>query len=54
MDCDLFLSFEESTIKIWWTTGPKMKFFESYEVEDPEHQFGEGKCPLTYYVSFTL
>ena len=25
-------------------------FFEFYKVEDPEHLFGEGKCPLTYYV----
>ena len=28
-------------------------FFEFYKVEDPEHLFGEGKCPLTYYVPFT-
>jgi hypothetical protein len=25
-----------------------IKSFEFYEVEDPEHMFGEGKCPLTY------
>jgi hypothetical protein len=32
-----------------------IKFFEFYEVEDPEQQLvGEGKCPLTYYVPFTL
>jgi hypothetical protein len=48
IDCNLFLSFEESTIKIWWTTDPEIKLFEFYEVEDPEHLFGEGKCPLTY------
>jgi hypothetical protein len=30
------------------------KLFEFYKVEDPEHPFGEGKCPLTHYVSFTL
>jgi hypothetical protein len=31
-------------------------FVESEEVAgDPEQQlFGEGKCPLTYYVLFTL
>jgi hypothetical protein len=21
-----------------------------FEIEDPEHLFGEGKCPLTYYI----
>jgi hypothetical protein len=31
-----------------------VRFFEFYKVEDPEHLFGEGKCPLTYYVPFTL
>jgi hypothetical protein len=41
LDCDLFPRFEESTVKL-------------YEIEDPEHLFGEGKCPLTYYVSFIL
>jgi hypothetical protein len=30
-----------------------IRIFEFYKVEDPEHLFGEGKCPLTYYVSFT-
>jgi hypothetical protein len=30
------------------------RFFEFYKVEDPEHLFGEGKYPLTYYVPFTL
>jgi hypothetical protein len=25
-----------------------IKFSEFYEVEDPEHLFVEGKCPLTY------
>jgi hypothetical protein len=29
-------------------------FFEFYEIEDPEHLVGEGKCPLTHYVPFTL
>jgi hypothetical protein len=28
--------------------------FEFYKVEDSEHLFGEGKCPLTHYVPFTL
>jgi hypothetical protein len=32
----------------------EIKLIEFYEVEDPEHLFGEGKCPLTYYISFTL
>jgi hypothetical protein len=27
-----------------------VRFFEFYKVEDPEHLFGEGKCPLTHYV----
>jgi hypothetical protein len=31
-----------------------IELFEFYEIEDPEHLFGEGKCPLTYYVQFTL
>jgi hypothetical protein len=32
----------------------EIKLFEFHKVEDPEHLFGEGKCPLTYYVPFTL
>jgi hypothetical protein len=51
LDRDLFLSFEESTIK---HGDQVIKLFEFYEIEDPEHLFGEGKCPLTYYVPFTL
>jgi hypothetical protein len=31
-----------------------IKFFEFYEVEDPELLFGKGKCPLTHYILFTL
>jgi hypothetical protein len=30
-----------------------VRFFEFYRVEDPEHLFGEGKCPLTHYVLST-
>jgi hypothetical protein len=30
-----------------------IKLSEFYEVEDPEHQFGKGKCPLTHYVLST-
>jgi hypothetical protein len=30
-----------------------IKLSEFYEVEDPEHMFGEGKCSLTHYVPFT-
>jgi hypothetical protein len=30
------------------------KLLEFYEIEYPEHLFGEGKCPLTHYVPFTL
>jgi hypothetical protein len=26
----------------------EFKLFEFHEAEDPEHLFGEGKCPLTY------
>jgi hypothetical protein len=51
IDCDMFLSFEESTIK---HGNQVIELFEFYEIEDPEHLFGEGKCPLTYYVPFTL
>jgi hypothetical protein len=25
-----------------------IELFEFYEIEDPEHLFGEGKCPLTH------
>jgi hypothetical protein len=32
----------------------EVELFEFYKAEDPEHLFGEGKCPLTYYVPFTL
>jgi hypothetical protein len=31
-----------------------IQFLEFYKIEDLEHLFGEGKCPLTYYVPFTL
>jgi hypothetical protein len=51
LDRDSLLSFEESTIK---HSDQVTELFEFYEIEDPEHLFGEGKCPLTYYVSFTL
>jgi hypothetical protein len=52
VDHDFFLGFrgidgQASTTKV-------IKLFEFYETKDPEHLFGEGKCPLTYYVSFTL
>jgi hypothetical protein len=32
----------------------EIKLYEFYEAEDPEHLFGEGKCPMTHYVPFTL
>jgi hypothetical protein len=32
----------------------EIKLFEVYNIEHPEHLFGEGKCPLTHYVPFTL
>jgi hypothetical protein len=47
---DPFSSFEESTIK---HGDQVIELFVFYEIEDPEHLFGEGKCPLTYYVPFT-
>jgi hypothetical protein len=51
LDRDSFMSFEESMIK----HGDRViELFEFYEIEDPEHLFGEGKCPLTHYVPFTL
>jgi hypothetical protein len=31
----------------------RSKLYEFYEVEYPEHLFGEGKCPLTHYVLST-
>jgi hypothetical protein len=30
------------------------QLLEFYEIEYPGHLFGEAKCPLTHYVSFTL
>jgi hypothetical protein len=51
LDRDSFLSFEESTIK---HGDQVIELFEFYEIEDPEYLFGEGKCPLTHYVLFTL
>jgi hypothetical protein len=51
LDHDLFTCFEESTASFG---DQAIQFFEFYEIEDPEHLFGEGKCPLTYYVPFTL
>jgi hypothetical protein len=44
-DHDSFLSFEKSTIK---HGDQVIELFEFYEIEDPEHLFGEGKCPLTH------
>jgi hypothetical protein len=32
----------------------EIELFEFYKAEDPEHLFGESKCPLTYYIPFTL
>ena len=37
--------FEESTIK---HGDQVIELFEFYEIEDPEHLFGGGKCLLTY------
>jgi hypothetical protein len=51
LDCDLFPSFEESKIKRWRSSDQALQV---HKVEDPEHLFGEGKCPLTHYVLFTL
>jgi hypothetical protein len=45
IDCDPFPSFMEWKRRHW---RPMIKFSEFYEVEDPEHLFVEGKCPLTY------
>ena len=45
IDCDMFPSFEgwKSSFgnQVIW-------LFKFYKVEDPEHLFGGGKCPLTY------
>jgi hypothetical protein len=51
IECDLFSSFEE-----WRSSFDDQvnELFEFYEIEDPEHLFGEGKCPLTHYIPFTL
>jgi hypothetical protein len=51
LDRELFTRFEESTIK---HGDQVIELFKFYEIEDPEHLFGEGKCHLTYYVPFTL
>jgi hypothetical protein len=51
LDRDLFPRFEESTSSFG---DQEIELFEFYKAEDPEHLFGEGKCPLTYYVPFTL
>jgi hypothetical protein len=45
LDRGSFLSFEESTIK---RGDQVIELFDFYEIKDPEHLFGEGKCPLTY------
>jgi hypothetical protein len=29
-----------------------IELFEFYAIKDPEHLFGEGKCPLSHYVLF--
>jgi hypothetical protein len=50
LDGDSFPSFEESMVRRW---RPRDKLFELYKVEDPEHLFGEGKCPVTHYVLST-
>jgi hypothetical protein len=31
----------------------EIELYEFDEIEDPEHLFGEGKCPLTHYVLST-
>jgi hypothetical protein len=31
-----------------------VRLLEFYKVEDLEYLFGEGKCPLTHYILFTL
>jgi hypothetical protein len=51
IDRDLFPSFKESIIQ---HGDQVVELFEFYEIEDPENLFGEGKCPLTHYVLFTL
>jgi hypothetical protein len=39
----------------WSSFGDQViELFEFYEIKDPKHLFGEGKCPLTHYVPFTL
>jgi hypothetical protein len=32
----------------WGVTDQEIKLFEFHKVEDPEHLFSGGKCPLTY------
>jgi hypothetical protein len=31
-----------------------VRLLEFYKVEDPEHLFDEGKCPLTYFMIHLL
>jgi hypothetical protein len=45
--------FELQGIEDQASTTKRSKLSEFYEIEDPEHLFGGGKCPLTHYVIFT-
>jgi hypothetical protein len=51
LDRDLFPRFKESTSSF---DDQEIELFEFYKAEDPKYLFGEGKCPLAYYVPFTL
>jgi hypothetical protein len=50
IDCDPFRALRDQRSSVG---DQVVGLFEFHKVEDPEHLFGEGKCPLTYYVLHT-
>jgi hypothetical protein len=50
IDCD---SFRASRNRQSSFDDQEIKLLECHKVEDPEHLFGEGKCPLTHYILLT-
>jgi hypothetical protein len=52
----LFFSISLSVLNEWLlcVDNEQSVFPEGVVGEVPEQQLGEGKCPLTYYVIFTL
>jgi hypothetical protein len=47
--CDWIAIYFRASRNRWSRFGDQeIELFEFYENEDPEHSFGEGKCPLTH------